>query len=198
MTGINEFYRNTLNQKLKNPMSWGAVLPNNIVALNVWLEEIVNGKAYVHSDKPSLTIAGHVNPNWIERKKHLDLIKSGVPAVGVLITNGNKSNDDKWRIHGFDESSIFKLNQLECNNNGEWVMRIDLTNPIKIKKVQFDGKAAISTIAKRHTIAIETVQKAIGIGWKLIGMTEDVATLTYYGKLMSVDLGDGSYTTRKG
>ncbi len=199
--GINEFFRDHLGQKLKINTSWGAVLPNGVVALTVWEQELRGNRVMVHQVTPIRTKNGNVNQNWTERKQHFNLVKSGVPAVGVLISNGDKSDDEAWHIHDFNEDSIFPLSELTYDDGAKvWFMKIDLTNPIPVERHGFDAEQTLAQIKEMYRKAFKTISKAKDqFGWQLIGLTETHASLTngHKDKLMSVALQTGDYKVTK-
>lgn len=195
--GINEFYRTVLGQKLKNPMSWGAILPKGVVAINIWQEEIENSYAFIFSEETALKKDGNINPNWSERKTHVDMIKSGVPAVGILISNGGRVKPDgSWNIASFDECSTFELGELKPVGSRLYA-KIDLNKPVPVSKVEFNRAVVIAKL-ENYPQAMAACGKAEKFGWIMVGMTEKHVTLKLHGKeLMTVDISTGNYTRSK-
>ncbi|PSW30474.1 hypothetical protein C9J21_18660 [Photobacterium phosphoreum] len=192
--GINEFFEKVLGQKLPNQYSWGCYVPTRkAMCWTVWKEEIKGNRVEVHSDIPYRTKAGHVNRNWTKRKEEFGLVQSGVPAYGVMISCGKSVDADSWNIQELNSHEIFELSDLEFNEKKKkWTMIIDINRPIAVEKIKFDQNKTESTL-KQHTQAFKTYEKATKLGWELIGLNEQIASLSLSGKLMDIVLFDGSY-----
>lgn len=195
--GINEFFENMLGQKLPNQYSWGCYVPaRKAMCWTVWQEEIEGNRVEIHSDVPYRTKAGHVNRNWTKRKEEFELVQSGVPAYGVMISCGKSVDSDSWNIQKLNSHEIFELSDLEFNERtNKWTMVIDINSPIAVEEIKFDQSNAIRTLQK-HTKALKTYEKAAKLGWELIGLNEQTASLSLNCKLMDIALSDGSYVRK--
>ncbi|WP_283393160.1 hypothetical protein [Photobacterium phosphoreum] len=195
--GINEFFEKVLGQKLPNQYSWGCYVPvRSAMCWTIWQEEIKNNRVEVHSDTPYRTKAGHVNRNWTNRKDELKRIKSGVPAYGVMISCGKTFEEESWSIQALNSHEIFKLSDLQFNpSTNKWTMAIDKTQSIPVEAIKFDKVSAVTTIMN-FSQAYKTYKKAENFGWKLIGLSEQVASLSLNDKVIDITLIDGSYTRK--
>ncbi|GAL28894.1 hypothetical protein JCM19239_2135 [Vibrio variabilis] len=104
MVGINEFYKSTIGTKLRTSQAWGCVSADYGVFLNVWVEEIKNGKAYIGCKKPVYNKGGALHMNDQERKTHIELIAQGVTAHAVLISNGLGMPSGKKATNGTSQT----------------------------------------------------------------------------------------------
>src|SRR4051812_22212864 len=91
---INRFFQEVLGANLKNARwSWGAVEPlSNRVFLRVWEDEIEHDdgveRILVRRRHPRTNSAG-----YSERDRHIELIRSGAPAFGVLCRAADPGTD---------------------------------------------------------------------------------------------------------
>jgi hypothetical protein len=199
--GINEFYQKYLGKKLRTQYAWGAKLDNSVLALNCWSEElsVVDNKTRVlvlDTTNPSKMTNGHINPNYIERVSHIEMVKSGFKVYGVLISNGGAcSNATKWNIKDLNTDSIFELTDLEIED-GVYTMTINLTSPIPIKEMVFDIENSISQI-QNFPNGLETIKRAKSKGWELVGVNDEFATLSQKNMYMKVELTNGKFATTK-
>lgn len=105
--GINAFFNDGLGAPLANGRwSWGAVDERNRrVFLRLWRHEQreVSGRAAIQV----LNKAGSPSrPGWNERRKHIELVKAGYSAYGVIC---DRKDPDGGPILGFDTDSISVL-----------------------------------------------------------------------------------------
>ena len=199
--GINKFYENYLGTKLRTQYAWGAQLDTSVLALNCWSEELSvkdneTRVLVLDTSNPDKMSNGHINPNYQEREQHIDLVKAGVKAFGVLISNGGACpNAEKWNIRDLNTDSIFELTDLQ-NENGIWTMAINLTSPVPVEEMVFDAEEALKEI-KAYPEGESTVKRALDKEWYLIGLLNDTAILTKDKMLMEVQLTSGKFKTYK-
>jgi hypothetical protein len=199
--GINEFYEKYLGKKLRTQYAWGALMDNSVLALNCWSEEISvkdNQTRVLVLDKANINRMsnGHINPNYQEREQHIDFVKAGVKAYGVLISNGGACpKAEKWNIKDLNTDSIFELSDLQ-NEDGILTMAINLTSPVPVAEMTFDEVSALNEI-KTYPKGLATVERARTKGWTLIGLSNDASMLTQNTMLMDVELKSGKFKTYK-
>jgi hypothetical protein len=108
---ISEFFEHTLRAKLNNKVwSWGAIDSSNRVFLRVWKDKIQRDadgeKVEVYWENPTIHSVG-----YNERRKHLDAIRSGAQAFGIVCTARESPNGGR-KIVDFDNSRLLRLNGL--------------------------------------------------------------------------------------
>jgi putative restriction endonuclease len=161
---IGRFFEDVLGANLANTRwSWGAVDPvRNIVYLRIWDDQIgtVKGKNCVHvywkkrkSSSPGL---------W-ERVRHIDMIRAGAQAVGVVCTAEDPSPDGPRAIKQYqheplvrlgelfgDDAHVYaviegelSLEQLARHQTGESTLATDLRSISRNKKIDKTGQEAL-------------------------------------------------------
>jgi hypothetical protein len=112
-SGVNQFIEDTLGAKLKNRRwSWGAVDPvSNRVFLRVWEDNIKEDgaaeKVVVYWKNP----AREQSHGYVERRKHIDAIKSGAQGFGV-VCRALDPHAKPRTIAEFDANALIKLGDL--------------------------------------------------------------------------------------
>lgn len=107
MSGINTFFRDALGASFANVRwSWGGVDHNRRrVFLRVWRDEIKES-----ADGSSIQVLRRaqtrVRPGWNERVRHIDLIRSGYQAFGVLC---DRAEPHTSVIQRFDRDHVLAL-----------------------------------------------------------------------------------------
>jgi hypothetical protein len=107
---ISQFFEQALGAKFVNVRwSWGAVHPTtNQVFLRVWDDHLEKDQVLVFRDRwKSLNSAG-----FSERKRHIELVRSGARGYGVLCT-GEDRDDGGRVITSFDKHQLLELGELK-------------------------------------------------------------------------------------
>lgn len=106
---INSYFRNVLLAPVANDRwSWGSVDEiRRCVFLRVWKEDITQ-----QSSSAAIRVLAHVHSNrhgWAERRRHLDLVKSGYDAYAIVCQKGTTPTT---RIASFDAVDLLKLSDV--------------------------------------------------------------------------------------
>lgn len=108
--GINAFFRDSLGASLANSRwSWGAV--DHIrrrVFLRVWRDELakVGGRDVIRILRKAQTKG---RPGWNERRRHIELMRSGYQAFGVLC---DRNDPEAAVITDFESASLLSLGEV--------------------------------------------------------------------------------------
>ena len=104
MNGINAFFRDVLGASFANARwSWGGVdHDRRRVFLRVWRDDIrhADGRRWIRVLRTSQS---HSRPGWNERVRHIELVKSGYQAYGVLC---DREHAEAGAITGFDADEL--------------------------------------------------------------------------------------------
>lgn len=107
MSGINAFFRDVLGASFANVRwSWGGVdHERRRVFLRIWEDDIetADGRRRVRILRKSQT---HSRPGWNERVRHIDLVRAGYQAFGVLC---ERTQPDAGAILRFDADQLLVL-----------------------------------------------------------------------------------------
>src|SRR5688500_6119459 len=108
---ISKFFEHTLHAKLSNKIwSWGAIDSSNRVFLRVWKDQIQRDaggeRVLVYWENPTIQSAGYP-----ERRKHLDAMRSGAQAFGIVCIARQTPNGGR-KIVDFDSSRLLRLDAL--------------------------------------------------------------------------------------
>lgn len=131
---ITRFYEEVLGAKLNNRQwSWGAVdLVTNRYFLRVWKDEVEQSAAgervLVLRKNPLFKSAGYP-----ERIRHLNAIKNGASAFGVLCVAKDPSGSGKRTIIDFDENELLVLGEIIDEEIGAFAL--------------IDGRVAVKELA---------------------------------------------------
>jgi hypothetical protein len=122
-TGINAFFADVLQAQVANARwSWGAVdAHTRRVYLRVWHDEVAPGTP---PTVQVLAAEGRTIPGRQERIAHLDLIRGGYAAYGVMCVKGPEAD----RIATFDDQHVHRLGAFS-DRDGSVHMAIDATLP---------------------------------------------------------------------
>ena len=140
---IQQFFTEVLGANLRNQRwSWGAIDPlTNRIFLRVWKDKIENYKngerVVVGNEKRISKSNGHP-----ERIRHLDILKNGAEAYGVVCVDGNP-RPKKRTISSFDESSLLKLGKITYERGIIYANIIDRVSVSNISR----QRTAQSTLA---------------------------------------------------
>jgi hypothetical protein len=130
---INAFFQEVLHAPVLNARwSWGAVDERTRrVFLRVWSKEVVN-----HEDATLYRVLGDASsrPGWSERKRHVELIKSGYAAFAVLCEKGTQGGA---LIRTFDREKILVLGDVHSIDDR---LYMDVVDTILVEALVAPGK----------------------------------------------------------
>jgi hypothetical protein len=167
---ITKFFDQVLDAQLRNPQwAWGAHhLATNRIFLRVWQDELTQdqkGEQVVVLKKAASTSS----PGYPERLRHLELIRAGAEAYGVLCTASDPKPDGKRQIKSFDQSVLLKLGAL--HDRGSMIC------------ADIDGRVPTGSLTRSDGLAADI---AAVLGNKTIGKTTQEA-------LVHARLGQGKF-----
>lgn len=141
---INRFFTEVLGANLRNQRwSWGAVDPlSNRIFLRVWRDQII------HNLDGELIMLSRAEPRtrsagFAERHAHIDLIRNGAAAFGVLCTAADENTQEARAIKSFDESKLLELGEL-TEIKGETFARIVRRVPVDQLARSRSGQTTLS------------------------------------------------------
>jgi len=139
---ITTFFRDVLGAELRNQVwSWGAIDEDqDRLFLRIWEDQIrnFNGSERVRVDIKSAKSSAGRN----ERRTHIDLIKQGLAAYGVVCRAVDPDTPGERRIKDFDESPLLVFD--EILDDGD-----DVYASIR-KRVPLDVITTVDSEAKWH------------------------------------------------
>lgn len=105
---ITQFFKNTLHARLTDPVwSWGAIDPHNRIFFRLRQDQIhpdaTGEKVEIYQKNPTVHSAG-----YNERRKHLEAIKGGAQAFGIVRT-ARKTPDGGRKTVDFNNSLLLRL-----------------------------------------------------------------------------------------
>jgi hypothetical protein len=138
---INDFFREVLNAPFANMRwSWGAVDERSRrVFFRLWRMDIVNwewGQSIRVLDTRNTNL-----PGWKERAQHIELIKSGYSAYGVIC---DKDSPQAAVIRDFDRDNILHLGRVS-NRDGVVYLEIARVGPVNLVAVANDSPRMIAS-----------------------------------------------------
>jgi hypothetical protein len=108
--GINAFFRDSLGASLANSRwSWGGVdHVRRRVFLRVWRDELgkSGGPDVIRILRKAQTKG---RPGWNERRRHIELMRSGYQAFGVLC---DRNDPEAGAISAFESESLLRLGEV--------------------------------------------------------------------------------------
>lgn len=122
---ISSFFKKTLNAPLRNARwSWGAVnLTTGQLFLRVWDDErdTIDGEPCILLQANEW---GSSSPGRPEREHHVELIRNGIQAYGVVCSAEDISPTDHRTIQTFDTETLLKFGRLVGKDKGALVYAV--------------------------------------------------------------------------
>jgi putative restriction endonuclease len=116
-----EFFERILHAKLRTAYSYGATDQNNRIFLRVWDDQITPDKRKVRvgfiEDKP-----GKHSFGWRERNEHIESIRKGATAFGVICFAKIPYTDPsiRRRIKDFTKNRLARLGTISIDEKGPY------------------------------------------------------------------------------
>lgn len=118
--GINAFFRDTFGANVRNERwSWGALDPvDNRLFLRVWSDQI----RQIEGSQHALLLRPHWNNSsgYGERVRHIEAIREGIEAFGVICTPKPRANGSRT-IKSFDRAALLRLDGVVDLDDEVWV-----------------------------------------------------------------------------
>lgn len=173
---INQFFTDILGANLRNPRwSWGAVDPmTNRVFLRVW-EDSIDRTGNADRIVVDVDVPRRQSNGYSERKAHVDLIRDGAMAYGVLCTAVDPDTTEARAIESFDETTLLRLGELTHENRTTYA--------------GIDARVPVSELARS-----QTGQSTLADDLKTIANKKVDATTT--GALVNARVGQGRFRSQ--
>jgi putative restriction endonuclease len=117
---ISEFFSGTLQAPLRNTRwSWGSVNSSGTVFLRIWDDEFGKrrGRTFVLVLEPDWRRSG----GFRERERHIEMIKEGAPAYGVICTALDPDSDGPRSIKSYDTQNLAELGEVIVEGGAVYV-----------------------------------------------------------------------------
>lgn len=198
---ITKFFSDVLNAPLQNHVwSWGSET-DQAVFLRVWDDEVRDDGRVVlikeANDSESSRWESEQRLGWKERKRHLKAAASGKAVYGVLLRH--KVDKEGNPLHGagciawYDDKAVYPLNDIVIEG-GETTAQLDKSMAKQINALEFDSESVMLEIVSKATPkGVETINKALKLGWTLVNYFGSTAVFTLRGRAMNVDIETGLF-----
>lgn len=127
--------RSRLFEKLGAPLrntrwSWGAVSESGDIYLALWTDQFrrIKGKDFVRLTHNRVSSSKPRNLGYLERLKHVDLIKQGARSYGVLCTVKDELESPR-RMRNFSGEELLVGGEL-IEHDGDWWLEDRSRRPI--------------------------------------------------------------------
>jgi putative restriction endonuclease len=119
---ISTFFEVTLGANLANARwSWGAYRPDtNRLFLRVWKDQVAPIRGLGDGVRVLDRMWKGRSPGYAERAKHLELLRSGAEAYGVVCTAADNTASGSRRIKEFDQERLVRLGRLVDDGGQVW------------------------------------------------------------------------------
>lgn len=165
---LTSFYMDTLGANLtNNRWSWGAVNPvTDEVFLRVWFEDFKAIPGGEQVQLYNLDWKGK-SPGYPERLKHIEAIRRGAPAYGVVCVKAKRGSADTSRIKSFDHDTLVRLGEIREDDRrlyADVLARVPVDTVARRQTAESTLVPDLAALLKKGTTAEALINARVGQG----------------------------------
>jgi putative restriction endonuclease len=160
MISINTFYTDVLGADLRNSRwSWGSFDPvTNRVYLRVWEDQLrsIGGEEFILVLRSS---PRRQSPGYAERQGHLELIRQGAEAFGIVCTARDPATDGAREIRAFESQVLLQLGEIVDRPEGQYARVAERVPTTELRRPQTSSTTLASDLRSILRKALDATEK---------------------------------------